>query len=343
MDMRAVKFIIRKREAEEDTERKDESAEAEEGANDEKQEGSNGGEETRPVAKSEEKPTEKKKDEGLLNPDLVKYLSKGVYRVPRWARMPKHRKALFEVRKRDELIDWVALGNSPSIIFGRNKDVADHEMHHPSISRQHAAIVHDKHGRIQLLDLKSSHGVFVNRRRIKPNTPYRLRERDCVTFGGSTRVYEIHYRMEGSKAKADSDDEPLDFSDEEKPKKKKPRKEKTKERVRCSHILVKHRDSRRPSSWRTPKIERKEEEALHQINKFRQQLLDAGSKMSETFEKIAKEFSDCSSAKSGGDLGFFGRKMMQKPFEDASFALAVGQLSEPVRTDSGIHVILRTG
>ena len=61
----------------------------------------------------------------------------------------------------------------------------------------------------------------------------------------------------------------------------------------------------------------------------------------KSFEELATEFSDCSSAKRGGDLGLFGRQQMQKPFEDASFALTVGELSEPVWTDSGVHIIKR--
>jgi len=61
----------------------------------------------------------------------------------------------------------------------------------------------------------------------------------------------------------------------------------------------------------------------------------------QSFEKIASEFSDCSSAKRGGDLGQFGPGQMQKPFEDASFALAVGEISTPVWTDSGVHIIKR--
>ena len=60
-----------------------------------------------------------------------------------------------------------------------------------------------------------------------------------------------------------------------------------------------------------------------------------------TFEELASQFSDCSSAKRGGDLGPFGRGAMQKPFEDASYALQVGEMSVPVWTDSGVHIIKR--
>lgn len=61
-----------------------------------------------------------------------------------------------------------------------------------------------------------------------------------------------------------------------------------------------------------------------------------------TFEDVASRESDCSSARRGGDLGEFGRGQMQKPFEDAAFALAVGELSGVVDTDSGVHIVIRT-
>lgn len=61
-----------------------------------------------------------------------------------------------------------------------------------------------------------------------------------------------------------------------------------------------------------------------------------------SFAELASKYSDCSSAKRGGDLGPFGKGAMQKPFEEAAFALKVGELSEPVFTDSGVHIILRT-
>lgn len=61
-----------------------------------------------------------------------------------------------------------------------------------------------------------------------------------------------------------------------------------------------------------------------------------------SFAELASKYSDCSSARRGGDLGPFGKGTMQKPFEEAAFALKVGELSEPIDTDSGVHIIMRT-
>jgi len=62
------------------------------------------------------------------------------------------------------------------------------------------------------------------------------------------------------------------------------------------------------------------------------------------FARLAREHSqDPGSAARGGDLGYFGRGMMVKPFEDAAYALKEGEISEVVRSDFGFHIIRLTG
>ena len=58
-----------------------------------------------------------------------------------------------------------------------------------------------------------------------------------------------------------------------------------------------------------------------------------------TFEDAAKQYSQCPSGTKGGDLGFFGRGMMVKEFEDASFNSEKGKVSNPVQTQFGWHLI----
>lgn len=109
--------------------------------------------------------------------------------------------------------------------------------------------------------------------------------------------------------------------------------------VSCLHLLVKHKDSRRPSSWKEERVTRSKEEAVALIKEYQKQLGPSPTK--EQFSRLATTESHCSSAKDGGDLGSFGRGQMQKPFEDAAFALPVNSVSGIVTTDSGIHLIYR--
>ncbi len=61
----------------------------------------------------------------------------------------------------------------------------------------------------------------------------------------------------------------------------------------------------------------------------------------ESFESLAKKFSKCPSKARGGDLGSFGRGRMVPSFDEAAFALEVGQISQPIRTRFGYHLIQR--
>lgn len=98
-------------------------------------------------------------------------------------------------------------------------------------------------------------------------------------------------------------------------------------RVRASHLLVKHSGSRRPSSWKDANITRSKEEAVEILKRYVDQLKDRPD-LNAAFADLARTESDCSSARDGGDLGYFGRNQMQKPFEDAAFGLKVGEMSD---------------
>ena len=114
--------------------------------------------------------------------------------------------------------------------------------------------------------------------------------------------------------------------------------------IRCSHFLIKHEQSRNPVSRRT------NESTAHITlaaakDEMRQWMDTLGSDsrpLAEKFAALAHHRSDCGSFEVGGDLGTFGPGEMQEPFEEAACKTAIGKLSEPVETDSGLHVIFRT-
>ena len=107
--------------------------------------------------------------------------------------------------------------------------------------------------------------------------------------------------------------------------------------VRASHLLIKHTQSRNPVSRRTgSQITQTKEDALVEMTALLPTLT------AQNFGSKSQERSDCGSYQNGGDLGEFGPGQMVKSFEDAAFALAVGEISGIVDGDSGYHVIFRT-
>ncbi|GME74535.1 unnamed protein product [Ambrosiozyma monospora] len=110
-------------------------------------------------------------------------------------------------------------------------------------------------------------------------------------------------------------------------------------KVRASHLLVKHNGSRRPASWKEENITRSKEEAIEILKSYQAKILSGEATLGE----LALDNSDCGSHEKNGDLGFFARGAMQPSFEKAAFALQVGEISDIVESDSGVHLIERTG
>ena len=105
------------------------------------------------------------------------------------------------------------------------------------------------------------------------------------------------------------------------------------EQVRARHILI--RMSGSPSPVRPGQKDLTEAEALAKAQDLRKRI-QAG----EDFAQLAqKESDDTGSGANGGDLGFFHRGQMVPTFEQAAFAMQPGDLSEPVKSPFGYHVI----
>lgn len=105
---------------------------------------------------------------------------------------------------------------------------------------------------------------------------------------------------------------------------------KTSEEVKASHILICYDKSYACKSNLT------KQEAYDKLEAIKAQATSAN------FADLAKENSQDPSSGNGGDLGFFGKGAMVKPFEDAAFALKVGEISDVVETEYGFHLILLT-
>ena len=99
------------------------------------------------------------------------------------------------------------------------------------------------------------------------------------------------------------------------------------EQVHARHILLPVPEGSDEQTW---------EQTLARMLDIRAAVVDAKT---QSFEQAAKEFSQDGSAPQGGSLGFFPRKVMVPEFEAVAFSLPPGQVSQPVRTQFGWHLI----
>ena len=108
------------------------------------------------------------------------------------------------------------------------------------------------------------------------------------------------------------------------------------ERVKARHILIRAQGS--PLPVQPGKKDLPEAEAFAKAQEIRKKI-EGGA----DFAELAKsESDDTTSGPMGGDLGSFGRNQMVPPFEEAAFAMKAGELSQPVKTPFGYHIIKLT-
>ncbi|MDD5043274.1 MAG: protein translocase subunit SecD [Patescibacteria group bacterium] len=101
--------------------------------------------------------------------------------------------------------------------------------------------------------------------------------------------------------------------------------------VEASHILICYKGASNCPTELT------KDEALAKINEVKSQVTP------ENFAVLAKTYSnDTGTSSEGGGLGFFGKGKMVPPFEEKVFAMATGEISEPVETDFGYHLIYKS-
>ena len=94
-----------------------------------------------------------------------------------------------------------------------------------------------------------------------------------------------------------------------------------------------------------PNLDVHEVRASHVLVKDRKEALRIKKEIKDgdiTFEEAAMRYSICPSSQNGGDLGYFNRKQMVQQFADTAFDLKVGEISDPVGTKFGWHIIKTT-
>ncbi|CAF3809804.1 unnamed protein product [Adineta steineri] len=166
---------------------------------------------------------------------------KSLYKEPSEARIPEQRWRL-SVSKEGEDFPPYRIYRQSKYIFGRDKDQCDIRLHHASCSNIHAVLQYrlrtDSHGRHiypYLIDLDSSQGTYLNRRRIDANRFYKLEENDVIQFGESSKEFILllldtdssnkhsndskrsnQHKHHDNKAKSsDEDENDIDIPDEE--------------------------------------------------------------------------------------------------------------------------------
>ena len=106
------------------------------------------------------------------------------------------------------------------------------------------------------------------------------------------------------------------------------------------HILIKHVGVEDESTWKSTPIFPNRKDAEDRIKDLKREIVEGGKR----FEDVAREHSDdMKTYKSGGQIGWIKKGQMPKQFDLMAWELNVGEMSPPIHTPLGWHLILRRG
>jgi pSer/pThr/pTyr-binding forkhead associated (FHA) protein len=117
------------------------------------------------------------------------------YNIPETSAIPPAEFTL-EVLRDGSIIDYISLSNRPYTVFGRSPD-SDIVLEHPTVSRYHAIVQYKsefEHGQppgLYLYDCGSTHGTFMNKKRLEPRVYVRMKIGYIIKFGQSIRLYIV--------------------------------------------------------------------------------------------------------------------------------------------------------
>eukprot|EP00667_Euglena_gracilis_P017538 EG_transcript_18502 len=285
------------------------------------------------------------------------------FRCPDWATMPSKGVHL-EVRRGADMVDLLNIDEQPYYLFGRNQGVVDFVLEHPSISRVHFALVHHQHGGTYIIDLGSGHGTAINNHKLEKNKPVKFEVNSTLQAGASSRTYVLRGAVGQQKTFAEPQQPILTADDRKRPREderpnrmkddgilagwdlpvKKQAKRRQPDVIQCCHILLAHRDLKKPFDRSGKPVLRTKDEAFRALAAFKEEIilnLD-GMGPEAKMQKLAKKESDCQTWKKGGNLGKIRKGQWVREAEQVAFNLEVGEIGGPVESEHGVHLIMRT-
>lgn len=114
-----------------------------------------------------------------------------MYEIPAWAATVPPTEYSLEILKEGSIIDKVILNSKCHFVIGRQADIVDIALEHPSISRKHAVLQFRDDDALMILDTGSAHGTYVNKKACVHGVYQRIFVGDIIKFGASSRLYVV--------------------------------------------------------------------------------------------------------------------------------------------------------